>query len=118
MFDEVITGFRIEYGGCQQYYDIMPDLVTYGKAAGGGMPIGIVAGSKRVMNTFPVPMTHLQSSQAERLTDILSQWWRASRFWNTSRITKKKYIPTCMSKGTGLLLRSMHFVPPIIFQLK
>ena len=52
MFDEVITGFRIEYGGCQQYYDIKPDLVTYGKAAGGGMPIGIVAGSKRVMNTF------------------------------------------------------------------
>ena len=52
MFDEVITGFRIEYGGCQEYYNIQPDLVTYGKAAGGGMPIGIVAGSKRVMNTF------------------------------------------------------------------
>ena len=52
MFDEVITGFRIEYGGCQQYYDIKPDLVTYGKAAGGGLPIGVVAGSKRVMNTF------------------------------------------------------------------
>ena len=52
MFDEVITGFRIEYGGCQQYYNIEADLVTYGKAAGGGMPIGVVAGSKRVMNTF------------------------------------------------------------------
>ena len=52
MFDEVITGFRIEYGGCQQYYNIHPDLVTYGKAAGGGMPIGVVAGSKAVMNTF------------------------------------------------------------------
>ena len=46
MFDEVITGFRIEYGGCQQYYDIKPDLVTYGKAAGGGLPIGVVAGSQ------------------------------------------------------------------------
>jgi len=52
MFDEVITGFRIEYGGCQEYYDIKADLVTYGKAAGGGLPIGVVAGSKRVMNTF------------------------------------------------------------------
>ena len=52
MFDEVISGFRIEYGGCQQYYNIKPDLVTYGKAAGGGMPIGVVAGSKHVMNTF------------------------------------------------------------------
>jgi glutamate-1-semialdehyde 2,1-aminomutase len=52
MFDEVITGFRIEYGGCQQYYNINPDLVTYGKAVGGGMPIGVVAGSKMVMNAF------------------------------------------------------------------
>ena len=52
IFDEVITGFRIEYGGCQQYYDIKPDLVTYGKAAGGALPIGVVAGSKKVMNAF------------------------------------------------------------------
>jgi len=52
MFDEVITGFRIEYGGCQEYYNINPDLITYGKAVGGGLPIGVVAGSKRVMNTF------------------------------------------------------------------
>lgn len=52
MFDEVITGFRIEYGGCQQYYDIKPDVITYGKAVGGGLPIGVVAGSSRVMNTF------------------------------------------------------------------
>lgn len=36
MFDEVITGFRIEYGGCQQYYGIEPDVITYGKAVGGG----------------------------------------------------------------------------------
>jgi len=52
MFDEVITGFRIEYGGCQEYYNIFPDVVTYGKAVAGGMPIGVVAGSKRVMNAF------------------------------------------------------------------
>jgi glutamate-1-semialdehyde 2,1-aminomutase len=52
MLDEVITGFRIEYGGCQQYYDITPDLVTYGKACGGGMPIGAVGGRQDVMNTF------------------------------------------------------------------
>ena len=52
MFDEVITGFRIEYGGCQEYYNIKPDVITYGKAVGGGMPIGVVAGSKQVMNSF------------------------------------------------------------------
>ncbi len=52
MFDEVITGFRIEFGGCQQYYNIKPDVITYGKAVGGGLPIGVVAGCQRVMNSF------------------------------------------------------------------
>lgn len=52
MFDEVITGFRIEYGGCQEYYNIEPDVITYGKAVGGGLPIGVVAGCKRVMDSF------------------------------------------------------------------
>jgi glutamate-1-semialdehyde 2,1-aminomutase len=52
MLDEVITGFRIEYGGCQTYYDIKPDLVTYGKAVGGGLPIGAIGGREDIMNTF------------------------------------------------------------------
>lgn len=52
LLDEVVTGFRIAYGGCQEYYDIIPDLVTYGKALGGGMPIGALAGRKDVMDLF------------------------------------------------------------------
>ena len=52
LFDEVITGFRIEYGGCQEYYGLTPDLATYGKAAGGGMPIGVVAGKSEIMDSF------------------------------------------------------------------
>ncbi len=52
LMDEVITGFRIEYGGCQEHYDISPDLVTYGKAIGGGLPVGAVAGRADLMNGF------------------------------------------------------------------
>ena len=52
LFDEVITGFRIEYGGCQEYYGLTPDLATYGKAIGGGLPIGAVAGRAEIMNGF------------------------------------------------------------------
>jgi len=52
LLDEVITGFRIEYGGCQSHYDIKPDLATYGKAIGGGLPIGAVGGREDIMNTF------------------------------------------------------------------
>ena len=44
IFDEVITGFRIDLGGCQEYFNIRADIVTYGKVIGGGLPIGIVAG--------------------------------------------------------------------------
>ena len=51
-FDEVVTGFRIAYGGCQEYYGITPDLATYGKAIAAGLPIGAVAGRQEVMNCF------------------------------------------------------------------
>lgn len=44
IFDEMITGFRICPGGCQEYFDVTADIVTYGKIVGGGLPIGIVAG--------------------------------------------------------------------------
>jgi len=52
VFDEVITGFRICPGGAQQYFDVQADLATYGKIIGGGMPIGVVAGRARFMDTF------------------------------------------------------------------
>ena len=40
IFDEVITGFRLSYGGAQEYFQVTPDLTTLGKIIGGGMPIG------------------------------------------------------------------------------
>ncbi|MCJ8271445.1 MAG: aminotransferase class III-fold pyridoxal phosphate-dependent enzyme, partial [Psychrosphaera sp.] len=51
IFDEVLLGFRIAQGGAQQYFGIQADLVTYGKVAGGGLPLGIVAGKKSVMDS-------------------------------------------------------------------
>jgi acyl transferase domain-containing protein/glutamate-1-semialdehyde aminotransferase len=52
IFDEVITGFRMGPGGAQAFYGIQADLATYGKVAGGGMPIGMVAGRAELMDTF------------------------------------------------------------------
>jgi glutamate-1-semialdehyde 2,1-aminomutase len=45
IFDEVVTGFRLAYGGAQEYYGVVPDLVAYGKALGGGLPIGVFGGA-------------------------------------------------------------------------
>lgn len=49
VFDEVVTGFRLAYGGAQEYYGVVPDLVAYGKALGGGLPIGAFGGPKEIM---------------------------------------------------------------------
>ena len=50
IFDEVVTGFRLAYGGAQEYYRVIPDLVAYGKALGGGSPIGAFGGGREIMN--------------------------------------------------------------------
>ena len=49
IFDEVVTGFRLAAGGAQEYYGVSPDLVAYGKALGGGFPIGAYGGSIALM---------------------------------------------------------------------
>ena len=50
IFDEVVTGFRLAYGGAQEYYGVIPDLVAYGKALGGGYPIGAFGGRADIMD--------------------------------------------------------------------
>jgi glutamate-1-semialdehyde 2,1-aminomutase len=50
IFDEVVTGFRLAYGGAQEYYDVVPDLVAYGKALGGGYPIGAFGGRGDILD--------------------------------------------------------------------
>lgn len=49
IFDEVITGFRISLGGAQQRYGVVPDLATYAKAIGGGLPLSALAGRRQFM---------------------------------------------------------------------
>jgi glutamate-1-semialdehyde 2,1-aminomutase len=49
IFDEVISGFRIGFEGAAGHYDIQPDLLTFGKIIGGGMPVGAFAGSREYM---------------------------------------------------------------------
>jgi len=49
ILDEVMTGFRVAYGGAQSLYDVRPDLTTLGKIIGGGMPIGAYGGPRSLM---------------------------------------------------------------------
>ncbi len=50
ILDEVVTGFRYAPGGCQQHYNLTPDLSTFGKALGAGFPVGAVAGPRTILD--------------------------------------------------------------------
>jgi len=50
IFDEVMTGFRVSYGGAQAYYGIKPDMTCLGKVIGGGLPVGAYGGKKEIMS--------------------------------------------------------------------
>jgi glutamate-1-semialdehyde 2,1-aminomutase len=50
IFDEVMTGFRVAFGGAQELYSIRPDLTTLGKIIGGGLPVGAYGGSSEIMD--------------------------------------------------------------------
>jgi glutamate-1-semialdehyde 2,1-aminomutase len=68
IFDEVVTGFRLAYGGAQEYYGVQPDLAALGKALGGGYPIGAVVGRADVMDLV----------REDRLGEGRYVWWASS----------------------------------------
>lgn len=52
IFDEVLTGLRVAKGGAQSLYGVVPDITTFGKALGGGMPIGAYGGKRQIMDAL------------------------------------------------------------------
>jgi len=52
IFDEVLTGFRLAYGGAQEYYNVRPDMTTFGKIAGGGFQLAGFGGESQIMETL------------------------------------------------------------------
>jgi glutamate-1-semialdehyde 2,1-aminomutase len=51
LFDEIVTGFRLAYGGAQEFYGVVPDLATYGKAVTCGLPLAAICGRGEIMAT-------------------------------------------------------------------
>jgi glutamate-1-semialdehyde 2,1-aminomutase len=52
VFDEIVTGFRMAYGGAQEYYGVVPDVAAFGKVLAGGFPLAAVAGRAPIMHHF------------------------------------------------------------------
>ncbi len=66
IFDEVMTGFRVALGGAQAHYGITPDLTTFGKIIGGGMPVGAYGGRRELMRQIAPAGPIYQAWHAER----------------------------------------------------
>ena len=62
IFDEVVTGFRLSYGGAQEYYGVTPDLCSLGKAVAGGYPLTAVVGRDEIMAHFDQTATPKEDS--------------------------------------------------------
>ncbi len=65
LFDEVFTGFRLALGGAQEFHGVIPDLATYGKVLGGGLPVAGVAGKKGVMDAINYSGDHDEDSKTK-----------------------------------------------------
>jgi glutamate-1-semialdehyde 2,1-aminomutase len=63
IFDEVVTGFRLAYGGAQEYYGVTPDLTAIGKIVGGGYPLAAICGRADIMSSYDPSQTDTAVSQ-------------------------------------------------------
>jgi len=99
IFDEVISGFRIGFSGASGYYNVSPDIVTFGKIIGGGLPVGAYAASAKVMQSIspdgnvyqagtlsgnPVAM----AAGIAQLTECLNPWFYEELERKTKRLVK------------------------------
>ena len=120
IFDEVMTGFRISLTGAQGLYDVKPDLTTFGKVIGGGMPVGAFGGSAEVMSQLspegpvyqagtlsgnPIAMTAglktLEKIQAPGFYDQLKQ--KTQLFVDSILAAAKAHqIPMCANYQAGM----------------
>ncbi len=96
VFDEVMTGFRIAYGGAQQKFNVTPDLTTMGKVIGGGLPVGAYGGRREIMEMIapagPVYQAGTLSGNPLAMTagiKTLEILRRPDTYEHLERITKK-----------------------------
>ena len=96
VFDEVMTGFRISYGGAQQKFNVTPDLTTMGKVIGGGLPVGAYGGRREIMEMIapagPVYQAGTLSGNPLAMTagiKTLEILRRPDTYEQLERITKK-----------------------------
>lgn len=132
IFDEVITGFRLQADGASGYFGIVPDLVTYGKIIGAGMPVGAYGGRKEIMKVIsplgsvyqagtlsgnPIAMNaglaqlHILKERPEIYTDMNRMGKQLKE--GLERLIQK-YDAPCVVNGVGTLVSLFFTKTPVI----
>ncbi len=96
IFDEMISGFRFRMGGAQEFFDVTPDLATFGKGITNGMPLGVIAGKREYMKEFNkvflsstyAPET-LTLAAASRVIDFYQEHDVIGKLWETGEYLEK-----------------------------
>ena len=109
VFDEVMTGFRVAYGGAQAHYGITPDMTCLGKVIGGGLPVGAYGGKREIMSLVspegPVYQAGTLSGNPLAMTagietlKILSREGSYVKLENTASLLEKGLIDAAKSAG-------------------
>ena len=117
VFDEVVTGFRLAYGGAQERYGVVPDLATYGKAMSGGYPMAAIAGSREILSvTNPsrrgqAPLAHLggtlngnpiAAAAGLATLDVLARPGAYDRLYGTTERLKSGLRELAQERGIAL----------------
>lgn len=119
IFDEVMTGFRLAYGGAQERYGIAPDMTTLGKIVGGGLPLGAYGGHAEIMNAVapvgPVYQAGTLSGNPVAVTAGLTML-RLLREHRSEIYPRLETIGAHLADGLRRLARN-HNVPVVVNQL-
>ncbi len=82
IFDEVVTGFRLAYGGGQEYFGVTPDVAAYGKIAGGGASLGAVAGKAEIID-FADPARRVTATMHRSTARCTATLWPRQPGWRS-----------------------------------
>ena len=121
IFDEVVTGFRLAYGGAQEYYGVVPDLVAYGKALGGGYPIGAFGGREDILSLVfedrlgtPSPYVWTASTLGGNPVSTTASLAALSVFRQEGSYEKLHAIGAYMRRGMMSVLQDLNIAGQII----
>ncbi|MEM9848465.1 MAG: glutamate-1-semialdehyde 2,1-aminomutase, partial [Bacteroidota bacterium] len=117
IFDEVISGFRVGFEGAAGYYDICPDIITYGKIIGGGMPVGAFGGSHEIMGHIAPQGAVYQAGTLSANPVAMAAGYAAAqqlleaRFYEKMAAKTKKFVASmqsyCAEKDYGVMIQQI-----------